>query len=410
MENDIERLGKEGLQLIFDICEVAKFRLPGSEGEKKAQDFIKEKMKEFGADEIDENKFITHAKFFKYWPKLSLVFFLISLLTFHFSPLITILLILLMLVNIGLKLFSFTFLDVLFKKKTSSNVIAKLKSTSSGKPKRIIIIGGHIDSTYEFPLGRKYGKGMIKFYIFVFIAAFIWLLINFIKLIYGLVVGIPLIDLSGNLDFNWYYIMVLILTPFVIWIAWNVVSTRPVQGANDNLSGIAVTTGVLKYFSRQKLKNIELWAISFGSEEGGMAGSKALSKIVKQQLDDDTFPSESLWVVNFDSIAEDAPLIIATGEPLYRVKQYDMEVVNAMKKAADKVGVKALVKKIDGGTDSAPFARLGISGMGIIAAKESGVPKNWHCREDTPEGCEVEGITNSIKTAIQFLKDIDESL
>ncbi|MHA1149320.1 MAG: M28 family metallopeptidase [Promethearchaeota archaeon] len=408
-----EQLGREGHQLIFDICNIAKYRLPGSESEKKAQEYMKGKMKEFGADEVEVNKFHTYAKFFKYWPKLSLLFYLISLFTFHFSPLLTIILIILMLGNIGLKLFSYTFFDVLFKKHMSSNIIGKIKAKnlgSSGKPKRILIIGGHIDSTYEFPLGRKYGKGMMRFYIFVFISAFIWFIINLVRLIMDIIDGHPIINIKATPDFGWYYIIILILTPFIVWIAWNVVSTLPVQGANDNLSGVAVATGVLKYFSENRLNNIELWAVSFGAEEGGMAGSKAFSKLLKTQLDNGTFPAESLWVVNFDSIAEKAPLIIATSEPLYRVKSHDPKLYNAMAKAAEQVAVEYKLKKIEGGTDSAPFTRLGIPSVGVIAAGEEGVPKNWHTREDTPEGCEVEGIINSIKVAIQFLLNIDSAL
>ncbi len=408
-----KKLGAEGHQLIFDICNIAKYRLPGSEGEKKAQEFILQKMKEYGADEVEVSEFFTHAKFFKWWPRLSLLFYLLSLIVFHFSPFLTILLILLMVSNIVFKLFSYAFLDVFFKKHPSSNVIGKVKAknvNSEKKPKRIIIIGGHIDSTYEFPLGRKYGKKMIRFYIFVFIGAIIWLLIALIKLILNTLNNVPIIDINSALDFSWYYIIVLILTPFIIWIAWNVVSTLPVQGANDNLSGIAVSTGILKYFSKNRLNNIELWSTSFGAEEGGMAGSKALSIRLKQQLDYSTFPALSLWVVNFDSIAENAPLIIATAEPLYRVKNHNPEVYTAMAKAAEEANVKAKLKKIDGGTDSAPFTRLGIPAVGIIVAGDSGVPQNWHTREDIPENCDPIGIANSIKSAIQFLNDIDRSL
>ncbi len=406
-----KQLGAEGHQLIFDICKVAQYRLPGSEGEKKAQEFMQQKMKVLGADEVESSNFFTRAKFFKYWPKLSLLFYLISLVVFHFSPLLTILLILLMVANIVFKLFSYTALDVLFKNHPSSNVIAKLKATkvdTDNKPKRIVIVGGHIDSTYEFPLGRKYGKKMIRFYIFVFIGAVIWLLVSIIKLIYNALNGVPIIQFNA-FDFSWYYILILALTPFIIWIAWNVVSTRPVQGANDNLSGIAVATGVLKYFSKNRLSNVEIWAISFGAEEGGMAGSKALSKLLKEQLDEGSFPARSLWVVNFDSIAENAPLIIATAEPLYRVKSHNPGVYNALAKAAKKVNIESKLKKIDGGTDSAPFTRLGIPAVGIIAAGESGVPQNWHTREDIPENCDPIGIANAINVSIQFLLDIDES-
>ncbi|MGV9172037.1 MAG: M28 family metallopeptidase [Promethearchaeia archaeon] len=412
LQETSENLGKEAHQLIFDICEVAKYRLPGSEGEKKAQEFIMKKMEEFGADEVEQRKCFTYAKFFKYWPKLSLLFFLISLIVFHFSPFITILLTVLMLVNIALKLFSYTFLDVLFKKQKTRNIIGKVKAKSSENTtfaRRIIIIGGHIDSTYEFPLGRKYGKKMIYFYVFVFIAAAYWLLISFYQVIIDLLNGKSLITLTPTLNSAWYYILTLILTPFIIWIAWNVVSTRPVQGANDNLSGVSVTMKVLDYIAEHSLENIELWSVVFGAEEGGMAGSKALSKELKKKIDRGDFPAESLWVVNFDSVGSDDSLIISKKEPMYRAA-HDPKVYNQLAEAADKAGIDYKLKSIDAGTDSAPFSRLGIPSVGAIAAGDDGIPQNWHSREDIPENCDTIGLINAIYCSLQFLKDVDQSL
>lgn len=413
LEKISQKLGAEGHQLIFDICKEEKYRLPGSEGEANAQEYMKKKMKDYGADEIEVQEFTAYSKFFKWWPKLSFGFFLVSLVTYHFSAFLTMLLIILMLANIGFKLFSFTVLDVFFKKHPSSNVIAKLKpkkTGDSGKPKRVVIFGGHIDSTYEFPLGRMFGKKMIYFYGFVFLAAFYWLLINFIRFIFDIVTANPIVTLTPAFNLEWYYISVLILTPFVGWVAWNVVSTRPVQGANDNLSGIAVTSALLKYFSENPLENVELWSISFGSEEGGMAGSKALSKKIKKEIEKGSFPAESLWVVNFDSIAQDAPLVIATAEPMYRVKSHDPEVYNQLYESAKKAGVDTILKKIDAGTDSAPFTRLEIPAVGAICAGEDGIPKNWHSREDIPDYCDTIGITRAIQVGIQFLLDVDSQL
>lgn len=405
-EDISEKLGEEAHRLIFDICEVANYRLPGSKGEKKAQEFVMKKMRELGADDVEKKECYTYAKFFKYWPKLSLVIYFLSLVTFHFSPLLTILLMLLMLGNIVLKLFSFTFLDVLFKKERSSSVIGKVKPKAQ-RPKRIIILGGHTDSTYEFPLGRKFGKKMIYFYVFVFICAFVWIIFSLYQLVINIINGLPLF--AFNPVFELYYILILFLTPFVSWVAWNVVSTRPVQGANDNLSGVSVSLKVLNYFAENPLENVELWSVAFGAEEAGMAGSKHLSKELRKQIDNETFPADSLWVVNFDSVASDDPLIIASKEPMYRAT-HNPEVYNQLAESAKKAEVNHKLKSIDAGTDSAPFSRLGIPSVGAIAAGSDGIPQNWHSREDRPENCDTIGLINAIKCAIQFFKDVDESL
>ena len=70
-------LGVEGKQLIADICEVAWTRLPGSEGEAKAQEFLRGKMGEYGADEVETREYKVNARFFFWYPRVSLVFFLV---------------------------------------------------------------------------------------------------------------------------------------------------------------------------------------------------------------------------------------------------------------------------------------------------------------------------------------------
>src|SRR6056297_106312 len=288
-DEEAKKLGEEGHQLIYDVCHVAEFRLPGSEGEEKGQKFLAKKMKEdFGADEVITQEFSVYPRFFRWWPILSLGFYLLSLIVFHWSPLLSALLIVFMLGNVALKLLSFQFLDLLFKKQNSTNVIGKLKPKSvldgnRDKSKRILLFGGHTDSTYEFPLGRKYQMKMVYFYVTVLVLAGLWMLTSIILAIVRAVNDVP--QFMWNTDLSWYYILFLVLTPIVAWIVTNIVSGRPVPGANDNLSGVAVTTAVMKYFSKNRPENVELWSVCFGSEEGGMKGSKFLSSQVQSQLE-----------------------------------------------------------------------------------------------------------------------------
>ena len=57
LEQESKKLGKEAKKLIEDICEVAWTRTPGSEGEMKAQAFLNERLKEYGADVIEVRKY-----------------------------------------------------------------------------------------------------------------------------------------------------------------------------------------------------------------------------------------------------------------------------------------------------------------------------------------------------------------
>jgi hypothetical protein len=415
-----EELGKEGLSLIKEVCDVALFRLPGSEGETKAQLFLDQKLKSYGAESTEIREFKVYSKFFLHWPRVTAILFFASIAAYVFFPLLALLLAILGALNMGLKLFSFTFLDVLFKANRSTNVIAKIKPktyASSGKAKRIVIVGGHTDSTYEFPIGKKIGTGLAKIAIPVAITMGFWILISLIKTIIFAIDGKLVIATLADAAFvltkpDWFFYIILIPLPFFVYVATHMVIDNPVPGANDNLSGVAVAAETLKYFAQpeNRLNNIELWAVCFGSEEGGMMGSKALSKEVLTALKDGSFPAESIWVINFDSIAANGPIHIATRESLYRVKSHSPIVFNQLAKSAENAGLRYHLKSLSAGTDSAPFSRLGIPACGMVIFGEGHSPANWHSPEDTVENCDVRGIINSIHLSLQFLKDLDKML
>ena len=410
-------LSKSAKKLIFEICDLYYTRLPGSENEKKAQEYIYEKFKNIKSDEVSIQKFKIYPKFFLYWPRLSFLLFIFGLLFYLLIPLISFILIFLSVLNIILKTFSFTGFDIFFPKKESMNVIAKLKPKTqiNGKSKRILIIGGHMDSTYEFPIASKLGTNGFN----LLIPLGIWLLVILLGFLINAIVSIlnshmirniyEIVNIFSKPD--WIYIIALVGTPYLGWLAINFIHNEPVAGANDNLSGISVIFEVFKYFSENKevLTNLELWAVSFGSEEAGMIGSKTLAKEIKKKLQNNNFDSKEVWVINFDSVGSNGELHIATKEPLYRCK-YLPNVYEELEKIAKKYDIKYVVKSLAAGTDSAPFGRLKIPATGIICFGDKKAPPNWHSLKDIPENIDERGLKNSVKLLVPFIIEVDESL
>lgn len=419
LDNISNNLGKEGMTLIKDICDVAYTRLPGSENEKKAQQFMVEKFKSFGVDDVSTREYGVYSKFFLWWPRISILLFYGSIALYLFFPLLSFIFIVIGALNLVFKIFSYTVLDVFFKKNPSSNVIAKLKPqqvSPSGKAKMIMIIGGHIDSNYEYPIGKKYGTKMIKVVIPVIVGMLVWILFTLIHVIITLINGEGLVNFTASAwelqGSDWLLIPVLFLIPYATWVGFWMVINLPVPGANDNLSGVAVTAEIIKYFAqhpKEKPKHIEIWTVSFGSEEGGMIGSKEMAKDVRAALDHGTFPAEKVWVVNWDSIAANGPIFIAKSEPMYRAK-HDPKVVNQLVESAKNANVDYIAKTLAAGTDSAPFSRLKIPAVGMVCFGDGSSPANWHSRDDTPENCDVRGLIHSIKLGLQFILDVDQKL
>ncbi|NMC04153.1 MAG: Zn-dependent exopeptidase M28 [Candidatus Lokiarchaeota archaeon] len=411
--------GAAGKRLIEQICEVAWTRLPGSDGEQRAQAFIQDKMKRCGADSVDVQTFTAHPAFFRWWPVISILLFYACLFGYHVFPLMALACGILAIANVFFKLFSFDFLDVLFKKKTSSNVIARVSPRDGRPAKRVVIIGGHADSNYEYPIGSRFGTKLILLLVPVFVAMVGGALVTAIKAITalvdsGFVAGFGPAAWRAFTTPTWLdvlYFVVVGTVPYASWIGFGMISSKPVPGANDNLSGIAVTLLLLERFAMQgeRPKNIELRFVSFGSEEGGMKGSKHDSRLVREALDSGNLGAPSVWVVNFDSIATAGPMLVATKEPLYRCT-YLPEVYTQMEASAKKAGIEVVVKSLAAGTDSAPYGRLGIPATGIIGMGVGHAPANWHSLTDTPANIEALGIERCVRLGTQFIRDVDESL
>lgn len=418
MENG-DTTGIEGKKLVEDICAIAWTRLPGSEEERRAQAFIQEKMKESGAESIDVHQYSVHSAFFRWWPVVSIILFYISLFCYNVFPLLSMIAGAIALLNVLFKLFSYEFLDVLFKNKTSTNVIGKLPTRTSIAPKRVLIIGGHADSNYEYPIGSRFGTKLIPLLIPVFATMAVGVLVSMIKFFTAWIDANFLFGIGPNawLAFtapDWLdiiYFVVLAMLPYASWIGFDMISSNPVPGANDNLSGIAVILLLLKHFanSDERPSNIELWFVSFGCEEGGMKGSKYMARKLRDAIDDGQMGASSAWVVNFDSIASKGPMLVATKEPMYRCT-YLPEVYTQIAASAKAAGVDVVVKSLAAGTDSSPFGRLGIPATGIVGIGEGYSPANWHSLDDTPDNIDETGIEHCVNLSIQFIHDVDQSL
>ncbi len=411
--------GAAGKRLIEEICGVAWTRLPGSEGEKRAQALIRDKMKALGADSVEVQEYTAHPAFFRWWPVISILLFYASLFAYHVFPLVALAAAALAVANVLLKLFSYEFLDVLFKRKPSSNVVARVAPRDGRPPNRVVIVGGHADSNYEYPIGSRFGTKLIPLLIPVFGAMAAGVIVSAVKFGTaladdGFVAGFGAAAWRAFTVPNWLDVLYFVIVgtlPYASWIGFRMISSNPVPGANDNLSGVAVALLLLERFAKAEWRprNVELRFVSFGSEEGGMKGSKHMSRLVREALDGGKLGAPSAWVVNFDSIASKGPMLIASKEPLYRCT-YVPEVYTQMEASAKKADVDVIVKSLAAGTDSAPFGRAGIPATGIVCMGEGHSPTNWHSIADTPENIEEIGIEHCVKLGAQFIRDVDESL
>ncbi len=227
-------------------------------------------------DEVVVEPFTCHPKAFLGWIKIILIMIVVSMIFYLFMQWVSdSLLIAFSLISFILTAVSFLiiweeffnyneFIDPLFRKKTSQNVIGKFKALA--EVKRIIIFSSHIDSALQFNLLKLIGWGFIPLAFLGILTILTWLIISFINLII-ILIGFSI--LKGI--FFWATIWLLIIgTPCFIGLFFFVPignKGNVVPGAVDNLSSCSVIIGLSRYIKDYKEiipPNTEIRLISFG--------------------------------------------------------------------------------------------------------------------------------------------------
>nr|MDO8133323.1 M20/M25/M40 family metallo-hydrolase [Candidatus Njordarchaeum guaymaensis] len=294
------------------------------------------------------------------------------------------------------------FVDPLFRKGTSTNVYGKIKA--KGKAKATVIAGAHHDSPVEFPIPIKWRTRSSKF-------------ITVILVTVGLVLIVYAAKILGeyfNLGYmNWMlfgfrFFDLLVIVPAVgavltLVLRYGLKSGTQTLGANDNLSGVAVTLGVAEYFSKNRPKNVDVWLISHGCEEC-MRGSKRFVDKHWQELE-----KKNTYTINFDT-AGVGKLVIVSEEKMYKTK-HSLEICKMLQESASKCHIKYPVKIEPfsmGGTDSAFYSKKGLKATSVIGLAEDGFPVIWHNREDKSDKIDKNNLYDMLKLSVQFVEDLEQ--
>ncbi len=370
-------------------------------------------------DEVVVEPFTCHPKAFLGWIKIILIMTVVSMIFYLVMQWVAdSLLIVFSIISFILTSVSFLimweeffnydeFIDPLFRKKTSQNVIGKIKTQE--ELKRIIIFSSHIDSALQFNLLKLIGWGFIPLAFLGILTILTWLIISFINMIIMLI-GFSI--LKGI--FFWATIWLLVIgSPCFIGLFFFVPMGNKgnvVPGAVDNLSSCSVIVGLSRYIKGHKEilpPNTEIRLISFGCEESGLRGSRRYcSTHLKELKTYDTI------VVNLDGLETPDGFHIIEYEPTTRT-WHSEEVIRKLQRAADLVGVQAkrfgagrvekTVGRLSGGSDAASFSRANIKAGFLNSADWKHRSSYYHQSTDTPDKIKPGTLENALKICIAFL-------
>ena len=388
------------------VCEQIGPRAAGYEGEEKAQDYVEKVMTPI-ADEVKREKFTLSPKAFMSWVTIDgvLALFAAILSIVAFSGLVPSIAMVLHIAALVLCVMAVFFiigefllykkvLDPLFKKKESSNVICKINAT--GEVKRRIIIGGHIDSAYEW---RYTYMGGPKLVTTVIIGAVLGLLVT-------LVLGG--IGVFANLEGASIPLIVIqaIMIPFFIAVLFFVNWKLVVDGANDDLTGVFTSMATLLYLKNNNIRfeNTEVIAMSVGAEEEGLRGSKAFAQAHSDEFKNDGV--ETVFIA-LDTLRDYDFMGIVTKDMTATVK-LDSQACALMKKASEIAEIPVEFTTIPlGATDAAAMQQGGVKSVAFTSMDPSPA-RYYHTRLDKVNMLEMKTIEDSLKIVLETVFLFDE--
>lgn len=381
---------------IKKICKTFGPRPAGYEAEKLAQEHIAEELKTC-ADEVTIEEFKLAPKAFMSFIRVAgALVILATILSFVGLPVVST-----ALCAVGLIILVFEFLlykefmDFLWPKKISRNVIGVKKAT--GEVKQRIIFSGHVDSSYEWRFTHLGGNVLL----------YICGVLAVVSLIYMLIVtlldGINVFEDGSTIDtvLQWtqiYGIVGGILA--VLFINFNLC----VEGANDNLTGTVSSVAILKYLKDNNIsfENTEVIAMSAGAEESGLRGSKAYMKSHINELKD--VPT---IFVGVETLRDYEDIAICQRDMSGTIKM-DAGVCSLIKKAGKDAGIDLpYISVYLGASDSAAVQQAGIPAA-TLSAMNPGPPRYYHTRTDTADNMNMKCIEKGLDICLRTLFIYDE--
>lgn len=364
-------------------------RIPGSPEELRAQEMVYADFAQF-CDRVERHHFSAAmtAKFG------SLKFFtLVFVLLFPLQLQMPVLAASLALLNVVLFIGHFVayrdWLDFLFQKSDSLNVIGTIEP--EGEVKVSILLSGHIDSVHEFRW----------WYLLKNLGGFLSMFCGLAMLMQAVLFLLSLTWTHSAIyqDLIFY----LACTSPLQIVLFSIQSNRKVDGAIDNLTGVATAREVGKAIAANRLKHTRVQVISFGAEEAGLKGAAAYARDYREEL-----LKEGAVLINIDSIKDDKHLTLLRGEMNLPVR-YPKELVQAVSDSFHACQVEFSKATLTlGASDGAAFALKGLPAVTIVGLNTAKLDPTYHTRLDTVDAIDPVGMEKLVSVLTHFIREIDK--
>ena len=395
---------------IKKVCKECGPRPPASEAELKAQEMMRADL-ETCCDSVAIESFKVVPGAFMAWIRLDVILALLAALAYNLGwAAVSAALMVLAVVFMALEFLMYKqVIDAFLPKRESQNLIGVRRP--AGETKRRLILCGHADSANEWTytyLGDKLFKSTKLLMVCMLLCVCMMLFALGIS-VAALLAGRGFGGLAGlaarGATLNTLGYVLAGLCPLMLlgWFFEN--KKRPVEGANDNLSGCFTAMAVAKLLGdlNLRLENTELVVLCSGSEESGLRGAKAFAKAHAHEYKD----VETVFIA-LDTMTELEYIGIYLDDLTMTVK-HDPAVCAMIRKAANTAGHDVPYQHlILGASDAAAATQAGMRAA-AVAAMDPAPAAYYHTRLDTCELLQPKTVEACLDIMLEVAHQFDET-
>lgn len=385
------------LQTARHIVDTFGPRPPGSDGEHRAQEFLRDELDPVTDGPVLMEPFPVAQKAFFATSSISGVLLLAAIAGWWFSLWLAFLMsgaaMLVLACELGLY---WQLTDIFFPKRTSYNVMGTQRP--SGRVLRRLVLNGHADAAYEWRWHYRFPRILP----FVVGYAFASIAIVFAVAAAALALELSGVDLAPFRNTVGFCLLAFVPAGLI---GVSFTSFRHVSpGANDDLSGALLVVGLAKYLRARGIQpeHTELVYLITGSEEAGLRGAKAFTR--RHAGDWEDVPTA---VVTLDTIRDLDHLHVYNRDRNGTVG-HDPAVCGWLHDAGKRCGLELGYASVYlGSTDATAFTLARIP-TAALCAMDPRPAEYYHNRRDCPDNMSGDCIRKTAEILVEGIRRYDQ--
>jgi Peptidase family M28 len=178
-----------------------------------------------------------------------------------------------------------------------------------------------------------------------------------------------------------------------------------VQGANDNLSGVAALVALAELLEQRPLPGLRVLLVSCGAEETLQDGVRAFLARHRHELD-----SERTWFVNLDTIGSPHLVMLEAEGPVWMEEYAGPWLRDLFAHCAQRLEIELHRGfRARASTDSVIPSRAGYPTATLVSMTDWRSPANYHLPSDIPANLDYGTVAETTRLVYDVMRELAES-